>query len=204
MCGGMRLLRGVMAAAFRAYDCPRTAATPPSLRQPIPGPPDKSSGETWKSGKRLTCGRHGHDMRWWRAEGQMSSACAKCQCPTCQAPSFWRCRCKPVVAFLCCPLPPRPVDTLSRSDIGELLFPAATDDTSLKSNQLFVRRGLAASEKTLIASLVSFRPCLSPPDLRDRPPSRKSPFPAMLRLSGARQVEIRDKLVLVLQSIRVD
>jgi len=49
----------------------------------------------------------------------------------------------------------------------------------LKSDQLFVRRELAASGKTLIASLVSFRPCLSPPDLRDRPPFCLSPFPAM-------------------------
>lgn len=63
------------------------------------------------------------------------------------------------------------MNLLYLSDVGRLLFLVATDDTGLKSDQLLVRRELAASGKTLIASLVSFRPCLSPPDLRDRPPS---------------------------------
>jgi hypothetical protein len=106
--------------------------------------------------------------------GKRSNVLTLSQMPNAQsakAPSFWL---LPVIArsprmrYPFCFL--RLGDISCVSDDRCLLFLAVRYCTRPLSNQLFVRRGLAACETTSIASLVSFRPCISPPDLRDRPP----------------------------------
>jgi hypothetical protein len=161
-----------MAHMFQAHGFTRTAATSPQVTWAVARPPQREQQEDMKTRKRLTCGRHGHACGGGGQKVKCPHPLPDAQSPICQGPVF-------LASAGDCPwtwneiyrqLSFEAVDIVSVLDVESLLFLAVRCHTSPVFKQLFVRRELGACEKTLIATLVSFRPCLSPPNLRDRPP----------------------------------